>query len=39
MKELCYCIWEETEVEKADYINPNVERLLASHTTLCGVRQ
>lgn len=29
-KELCYCIWEETEVEKADYINPNVERLLAS---------
>ena len=29
-KELCYCIWEETEIEKADYINPNVERLLAS---------
>lgn len=29
-KELCYCIWEETELEKADYINPTVERLQES---------
>lgn len=29
-KELCYCIWEETEIEKADYINPTVERLQES---------
>lgn len=28
--ELCYCIWAEPEIEKADYINPSVEHLLAS---------
>lgn len=28
--ELCYCIWAESEIEKADYINPSVERLLSS---------